>query len=404
MMIAGEASGDALAADLVVELRRQILSGVQVYSADLQPVRTGLNPRFFGAGGVRMEKAGVEMAFDMTQHSVIGLSDVLKKYLEFRKLFHQLLELAQQRQPDLIIGVDFGGFNLRFGNAIRKRIRRGAFKNWQPKLVQFVSPQVWASRAGRAYQLQADYDLVLSIFPFEKDWYAQRVPDLRVEFVGHPLLDRVPIVDQRSTEARRPDRLLLLPGSRRGELRRHLPVMLEALRTIKASKPDVEPFMVLPTAGLVELARSMGADPSLPIQVGDLHGALSEATVAIASTGTVTMECAVFGVPTVTLYRTSWSTYQIAKRLVTVSSLTMPNLLARKTVFPEFIQDAATPENLARAALDLLTEPMRRDSIRVQLRSIIGSLGGPGAIRRAADAVLGLLSLPAAQRDDAQIH
>jgi lipid-A-disaccharide synthase len=395
MLIAGETSGDTLAAELVEALRSQLLVRDVSSSDDAQPLRTGLAPRFFGAGGSRMKAAGVELAFDLTQHSVIGISDVLKNYLKFRRLFHQLLDLALTRQPDVIIGVDYGGFNLRFGHAIRKHIRtnRGAFNNWNPKLVQFVSPQVWASRAGRAFQLEEDYDLVLSIFPFEKDWYAKRVPKLRVEFVGHPMAERFKEfqVSGSTFQVSQSSTVLLLPGSRRGELNRHLPVMLDALKRIQIEVPGARGRMVLPNESLAQLAKSLGAPGDLAIQIGDLPGALKAADIAIASTGTVTMECAFFGVPTVTLYKTSLLTYEIAKRIVKVKSLTMPNLMANAEVFPEFIQNAATPENISRAAIELLRNEARRAEIKRQLAEIIASLGGPGAIGRAAKAVASLL-------------
>ena len=179
MLIAGEPSGDLLAAELVSALL-----------AASKQSGGGRAPQFFGAGGAKMAAAGVELAFDMTEHAVIGISDVLKNYFKFRRLFHQLLALAIERKPDAIIGVDYGGFNLRFGHAVRDYVRNNPFSRWNPKIVQFVSPQVWASRPGRADLLAADYDLLLSIFPFEKDWYARRVPKLRVEFVGHPMVGR----------------------------------------------------------------------------------------------------------------------------------------------------------------------------------------------------------------------
>ena len=181
MLIAGEASGDLLAAELVSALRDTFHAPPSIRAS---------SPVFFGAGGPRMAAAGVELAFDLTQHSVIGISDVLKNYFKFRRLFNQLLKLAIERKPDAIIGVDYGGFNLRFGHAIKQYVRNNPFANWNPKIIQFVSPQVWASRPGRANLLAADYDLLLSIFPFEKDWYAKRVPKLRVEFVGHPMVER----------------------------------------------------------------------------------------------------------------------------------------------------------------------------------------------------------------------
>jgi lipid-A-disaccharide synthase len=383
MFIAGEASGDMLAAELVSALRGKLPDA-----------------RFFGAGGPRMAAAGVELAFDMMQHSVIGISDVLRKYFKFRRLFNQLLKLAIERQPDAIIGVDYGGFNLRFGHAIKQYVRNHP-GGWNPKIIQFVSPQVWASRPGRANSMAADYDLLLSIFPFEKDWYAKRVPKLRVEFVGHPMVGRfnsegrvprAPISDNSGSRGARPseNRILLLPGSRESELQRHLPPMLGALELIQTQLPGVRAKMVLPNESLVQLAKSTGVTKEMEIQIGNLPQALAQADLAIASTGTVTMECAFFGVPTVALYKTSWCTYQIAKRIVTVKSLTMPNLLANEEVFPEFVQGAATPGNIAGAALELLQNEPRRIQIKKRLAEVISSLGGPGANSRAAAVILSL--------------
>ena len=382
MLIAGEASGDLLAAELVVALRSQLPDA-----------------KFIGAGGPKMAAAGVHLAFDLTQHSVIGVSDVLKKYFEFRRLFNQLLALAIQRHPDAIIGVDYGGFNLRFGHAVKQYARknRSASTPWNPKIIQFVSPQVWASRPGRANRLAADYDLLLSIFPFEKDWYARRVPKLRVEFVGQPIIGRfvsegrvtrAPDTEKLGTRGARPSEILLLPGSRKSELQRHLPPMLGALELIREKLPAAKAKMVLPNQGLKELADKLSVLPAnFEIQIGDLPQALAQADVAIASTGTVTVECAFFGVPTVTLYKTSWLTYQIARRIVTVKSLTMPNLLAGEEVFPEFVQGAATARNIAGAALELLQNEPRRTRIKTRLSIVVASLGGPGANERAARAI-----------------
>ena len=392
MLIAGEASGDTLAAGLVAALRARVVEAESAPTQDVQPLRTALVPRFFGAGGPNMAAAGVELAFDLTQHSVIGLSDVLTNYLKFRRLFRRLVRLAIERQPDAILCVDFSGFNRRFAHAIRGHVRRhkSAFRPWNPRLIQHVSPQVWASRPGRAYQLAEDYDLLLSIFPFEKEWYARRVPKLRVEFVGHPLRPahgKPPVRDQPGKGG---TTVLLLPGSRTSELRRHLPVILPALDRIQANRPDVKANMVLPGEALAQLAKSLGA--RCQIQIGGLPQALADTDVAIASTGTVTMECALHGVPAVTLYRTSWTTYQIARHIVSVKWLTMPNLLAGEEIFPEFVQNAATPENLARAALELLEDQTRRDWVKTRLAEVVAGLGRPGANARAADCIVRLLN------------
>ena len=391
MLIAGEASGDLLAAELVAALRAQ------------SPDAT-----FFGAGGPKMSAAGMELAFDLTQNAVTGITDILKNVFKFRRLFNQFLALAIERKPDVIIGVDYGGFNLRFGHAVKEHVRNhpGA---WNPKIVQFVSPQVWGSRPWRANKLAADYDLLLSIFPFEKDWYAKRVPQLRVVFVGHPMVNRFAMEDgSRKMEVgvKNPPIVLLLPGSRRGELQKHLPPMLGALKLIQEKLPAAKAKMVLPDESLaktvsLELKFAKKIEslfglqeifPNLEIQIGDLPKALAEADVAIASTGTVTMECAFFGLPTVTLYILSWLNYQIGIRILTSKWLTMPNILADEVVYPEFLQYDATPENLSRAALELLQDESRRTKIKSQLAGIVASLGEPGAANRAATAVLSLFN------------
>jgi lipid-A-disaccharide synthase len=402
MLIAGEASGDRLAADLVVALRELVIERHTISGPDPQPLRTALPPECFGAGGPRMKAAGVEVTVDLTQHSLIGLSQVLRKLIEFRRLFRQLLRLAVQRQPDVVIGVDFGGFNLRFAAAVRRHVRRRHdwFHPWQPKLVQFVSPQVWASRPGRAFALAEHYDLLLSIIPFEQDWYARLVPNFRVEFVGHPLVDRIANLKQTGalshTAAAAPSnpaapRILLLPGSRLDEVQRHWPLLRDALPLLRREYPSLRARAVLPDEALAARVRELGAPSGIELQVGDVLPALLETDLAITKSGTVTLECALVGVPAVVFYKTSLANYLIARRLVRVKHLAMPNLLAGETLFPEFVQDAATPENLARAALDLLRDAARRQALKAKLAHVAASLGPPGATHRAARAILNLL-------------
>ncbi len=393
MLIAGEASGDTLAAELVRAVRQELVEAPAILTTDYQPLQTSLAPQFYGAGGPRMAAEGVDLAFDMTAHAVIGVSDVVKNCFKFRRLFRQLFQLAVAREPDALICVDFSGFNRRLAHAVRRYARGHAdwFHDWDPRIIQYISPQVWASRAGRAVQMARDFDLVLSIFPFEKEWYAKRVPQLRVEFVGHPIVDRYGAVRQTRDETRGSKAaplILLLPGSRPAELARHLPVMLGALDLIRAKLPSLRARMVLPNESLIRQSKGMNLPAYLDVRVGGLPESLGEADVAIASTGTVTTECAYFGVPTVALYKTSWSTYQIARRVVRVKYLAMPNLLANEEVFPEFIQGAATPDNITRAAVELLRDANRRARVKAKLAGIVATLGGPGATRRAAKAVL----------------
>ncbi len=387
MVVAGEPSGDQLAAELVRALRAE--------AAPFAPV-------FFGAGGESMAAAGVELALDLTRHAVIGIPTP-GQYAKFRRFRDDLVALAAARTPDIVVCVDFFAFNGSLAERIRAESVRqaGIFQNWRPKLVQYVSPQVWASRAGRAKRLESTHDLLLSILPFEAAWYAQRAPGLRVAFVGHPLVERhakekaSEPSDSKSEggvapENSPPPELLLLPGSRAGELRRHLPGMLQAAKRIEA-ETGAKLRMVLPQESLLEQTRPLLADlPRLGVQVGGLRDALTKATVALASTGTVTLECAWFGVPTVALYKTSPLTYAIGKRIVTVKFLAMPNLLANEAVMPEFIQHEATPENLANAVIALLKDAPRRAAVRGRLASVVASLGTPGASHRAAHAILSL--------------
>ena len=405
MLIAGEPSGDQLGAELTAALREQSLRRLPPPQPHVQPLTTGLAPRFVGAGGPRMAAAGVDLAADLTRFSAVGVSDVLRQYRSYRAIFQRLRQLGRDTQPDAIIGIDFSEFNRRFARVMRQesRPRPGPFHNWRPWQIKYVSPQVWASRAGRVYGLARDYDLLLSIFPFEPAWYARRVPGFPVVFVGHPIMDRYAGRWPLAAEERRQAEplVVLLPGSRRAELQRHTgPILGAAERIARESRARF--VAVLPDADLAEvfsrdpaLARLPSAEGRFRTQVGGLPEVLSQATLAMASTGTVTMECAYFGVPTVALYRTAWLTYQIGRRVVKVDWLSMPNILANEPLFPEFIQHQATPDNLARAALELLRNPDRRKLIRRRLGLLMRTLATPGGTaRQAAAAILDLMEKP----------
>ncbi len=394
MLIAGDPSGDLLAAELAGALRDQVLAGSVDTTSDVQPLRTALAPQFFGAGGPGMAAAGVELAFDLTQHAVIGVSDVFKNIFKFRRLFQQLFRLALERRPDVIVGVDYGGFNLRFGRAIKRCVRanRGVFNNWNPKIVQFVSPQVWASRPARAYELAENYDLLLSIFPFEKEWYARRVPQLRVEFVGHPMVERMQNAKCKMQNADAAPAVVFLPGSRADEVRRHLPVVTGAYELLQREFRGLRAKMVLPNDALLQSVKASGPPSGLELQVGGISAALADADLAITKSGTIAMECAMYGVPAVVFYKTSWPTYLIGRQIVSVKYLAMPNLLAGEEIYPEFIQDAATAGNISRAALALLGDESRRVKVKAKLAEVVVSLGGPGAASRAAAAIVSLFS------------
>lgn len=394
MVIAGEPSGDTWAAELVHALRSQLAEETTAENSEAQPLRTNLAPLFFGAGGPKMAQAGVDLHCDLTRKSVIGPTETARNYFDLRKSFYELLNLAESRQADLVLLVDFSYFNHQFARAVRKRVRqsRGEFRNWSPRIVKYISPQVWASRPGRAKAMLRDLDLLLCIFPFEKEWYRERVPQLLVEYVGHPILDRYPIIMDGDCKADKTVKplVVLLPGSREGELRRHLPPLLGASLILRETI-DVECVAVLPNEVLASGCRLALERAGVRLCIGGLSTALRKAAIAIASTGSVTMECARFGVPTITLYKTSWLTYQIARSIIRVDYLAMPNILAGRSLFPEFIQSAATSQSIGKEAIRLLEHPDELQSIREGLTSVIQKLGVPGASIRAAKQIVLLL-------------
>jgi lipid-A-disaccharide synthase len=376
MLIAGEASGDMLGAELVKALR-------------CEP--GGDKFQFFGAGGPKLAAAGAKLSLDLAAHAVVGIVEVLKNYGKFKSFFDQLLHLALEKKPDYVILIDYPGFNLRFAKALKKMVKkvRAAGGTWSPKVIFYVSPQIWAWHESRIHQIARDIDLMLAIFPFERAWYAKRKPNFKVEFVGHPLIDRYALEKERLAALQKEPTLLLLPGSRVREIRKHLPVMLEAARRITAEQ-KIRLRVVLPSPAMQNLARSVADLFGVAVQTGELATALASATVAIAASGTVTMECAYFNVPTVVIYKTSVSTYLLGRQFINVKYLAMPNLLADHEIYPEFIQSDANAENIYQAAKDLLINQDRRNAIKSQLQGVIDSLGETGASYRAARAILSL--------------
>ncbi len=369
MLMAGEASGDTLGMELIEAMR------VEKGELDV-----------FGAGGMQMKSAGVDVVIDLTEHAVVGIWEAVRHYGKFKRFFNKLLNLAMEKQPDAIICIDNPGFNLRFVRAIRERSSK---TDWRPKIIYYISPQLWAWHESRVHQIERDVDLLLSIFPFEKEWYSKRAPGFPVEFVGHPLCDRYPNMDiQDPQEMSNPPKLLLLPGSRAKEVGRHLRVMVDAAKRI-----DAVPLIVLPNNSLVAQAKLHVPEISdWEIKVGGLPEALAGSDLAIASSGTVTLECAWFRVPTVVLYKTSWITYFLGKLFLKVNHIAMPNLLAGCEVFPEYIQRDASAENLAREADRFIHDSTRREQLHSQLGKIADSLGGKGAAGRASKAVWRLVN------------
>jgi lipid-A-disaccharide synthase len=366
-MVAGEASGDLHGATLA----RALLT--------LAP---GL--RLAGMGGARMAAAGVRLVQRAEPVSVVGGTEAFGRLPALWAAFRVLCSQLRNRRPAALVLIDFPEFNLRLARAAR---------SLGIPVVYFVAPQVWAWRRGRLHAMARDVSRVLAIFPFEVGLYQEAgVP---VEFVGHPMLDALPVRDRddaRSGLAAGGDTLVgLLPGSRDAEVRRHLPVLLDAAERIASRWPRTR--FALPVAPTIAVAgvETVVRASRIPIQVlpGEAYRVMAAADLLLVASGTATLEAACYGAPMVVLYRLSSASYAVARLLVRgVSHISLPNIVAGREIVPEFIQGRATPGALATAALGLLEDDVARAAQRAALLEVRVRLGEPGAGLRAARAVL----------------
>ena len=361
-VVAGEASGDLHAASVLRELR------------ELSP---GL--RIFGIGGDLMEQEGVEILKHARDLGLVGLFNVLRHLGMFRRVFRELMDRIEKEKPDAVLLVDYPGFNL--------RVARRA-KELGLTVIYFISPQVWAWHRRRVHDIARWVDHMIVILPFEEAFYRQH--DVRVTYVGHPLIDQIGEVTR--TEPKSDSlRLAILPGSRRREVDDVLPAMLEAVKILREER-TVEPYVVqAPTIDRDHLARIIAASgQSIPIVPRDDGQALAAADVAISSSGTATLESAVAGTPVVVMYRVGRFTYPIARRLIKLPYYSLVNIIAGRWVVPELMQDKVTGPNIA-AEVRELVEPVRYAQAKADMLEVRRKLGERGASRRAAEAIMATL-------------
>ena len=308
----------------------------------------------------------------------MGLWDVLRKYGYFKAQFNRMLADLVRVQPDALVFIDYPGFNLRLAKAARARLPN-------TRIIYYVSPQVWAWHRGRIPKMAKMLDLMLCIFPFEKPLYEQS--GLRTEFVGHPLVDA--LGPKRTDAPREKDLVALLPGSRKKEIRKIFPIMLEAARLMQAERPTVRFAAAAPSGAIASEMRAVsGNDPFCSITVGGAHTLMDRASAGMVCSGTATLEAAFFGLPMVILYRAAWLTWVVGRRLVKVPFLGMPNLLAGREIVREFLQDAARPELIAAEMLRLIRDPEARIAVQRELALAVQQLGDSGAGTRAATAII----------------
>ena len=367
LISAGEASGDIHAAAVTAAIKK-IDSSAEV----------------FGMGGDALRNAGGEVLFDIKDHGVMGFVEVLKKLPDLFKLRDDFEKVMDERKPDCLITVDYPGFNM--------KLAKLAHDKGIP-VVSYIAPSAWAWHKSRAKKVAKIVDKVACIFPFEYDVYKEA--GAPVEFVGHPLVDIVkPKMSQEEAMAfagkeEGKKLILLMPGSRLMEIEKMLPTLLEAAKLIKKQLPEVR--FVMPRAGTIpirlleEKIKASGLE--VKITEGNNYDLFSVADLALATSGTVTLEAALCGLGSVIVYKTNPVTYFIAKLVVNIPHIGLPNIVAAKSVLPELIQNDFTPAKVAQEALALL-ESERNAKMKEDLAYVKERLGKPGAVGRVAELVL----------------
>ena len=364
---AGEASGDLHAAALTRAILQRDPT-VQV----------------FGMGGDALAAAGGEVVFNYKDYSVMGFVEVLQslpRLFGLKKAFRRLME---ERKPDVFVTVDYPDFNMRVAKEA---------KALGIPVFSYIPPSAWAWRRGRAKDVARLATKVACIYPFAAQVYQEA--GANVEFVGNPLVDIVqPTLSPQEGEAfigKRPGHpvVLLLPGSRVKEITGVLPVMLQALPKIQEKRPEVD--FVLQKAPSIEreLLRSILASSAVPVKVVEGRGydVMAASDAALATSGTVTLEAALFGLPSVICYAASPLSMWIAKRMVYVKYIGLPNILAGREILPELIQEKMTPDHMAASILHFL-EPEAASAVREEMRQAVAKLGQPGAVDRTAELIL----------------
>lgn len=378
LIVAGEASGDMHAANLIKALHSR------------RP-----EVRVSAMGGGALAAAGAELLYDSARLAVVGLVEVLSHLGEILAARRRLVNFLAAERPDLLILVDYPDFNLLLAAAARKL---------GIPVFYYISPQVWAWRQGRVRKIKRLVDRLAVILPFEQKFYRER--GMEVDFVGHPLVDELAGAaataagDWKAAHGLEPgdERLIigLLPGSRRREIAVMLPLFLAAARILARGRQPV-PIFLLPLApGLDREILAAGGlalyrDLDIRISEHDRHGMMAACDAVMAASGTVTLELALLGVPMVAAYRVSSFTYLVGRLLVDVPHTTLVNLVAGREVIPEFIQDRAEPALIGGEVAALLDNPQRRQTMVRDLAEVRQKLGRAGASQRAAAIALELL-------------
>lgn len=359
-IIAGEASGDLHAAEVVRELKV------------LDPALEA-----FGIGGDLLAREGVRLLHHAREMGIVGLFNVIRHLRMFRRIYADLIEEIARQRPDAVLLVDYPEFNLR----VAERCKAMGIP-----VVYYISPQVWAWRRGRVKKIAKIVDLMIVIFPFEEDFY--RAHGVPVVYVGHPLIDELAGVARGDHDPGTPLKVALLPGSRRSEVSVLFPPMLDAVANLRRERAIDACAVQATTISSAELLAMMQA-ANVYVRIVPHGGGeeLAAADVALSSSGTATLECAVIGTPVIVMYRLSAATHWFARRLVKLRHFSLVNIVAGKKVVPELLQHDVNGDRMA-AEVRALARPDEHARIRAELAAVRARLGDGGASRRAAEAIM----------------
>ncbi len=369
MIVAGEASADAHAAALVHELEK---------------LRPGLS--VYGVGGKALEACGAELFLDFSRVGVVGVSEVLPELSRFFSAYRALVKSLARRQPAGAILLDLPDFNIILARKIKKI-------SPQTKVIYYISPQVWGWRPGRVKKIAKRADAMLTLFPFEADIYREAGMD--AEFVGHPLRERVKpsnaphlLREEFKIEGSGPV-VGLLPGSRKAEVNRHLPVIVEFAAMLAKERPQARFLLAkAPTLDNSIIQERLAVNAGLVKVVEHrTHDVLAASDLAVVASGTATLEAAILGVPMVVLGAVSWPTYLLVKPFVLIENYSLPNVIAKKKIVPELEQWEVNAKKLLATVLDLLDHPEKAALMKQELAKVREALGPEGASKRTALAV-----------------
>jgi lipid-A-disaccharide synthase len=369
--IAGESSGDLHGAHLINSLRS--------LSPDLE---------ISGLGGAQMKKAGAEIYEDLTDVAVIGFIEVFKNYKRFKNAYNLALHKIDQTKPDLVVLIDYPGFNLKIATEIKKR---------NIPIIYYISPQVWAWGKNRVQHIKRTIDAIIVLFNFEKELYEKS--GMNVFFSGHPLVDIAKPNDYKNTIIQKHNFdaskkiISLLPGSRINEVTRILPIMLDSTKIIHNKDCNIQ-FLILKSPNVDEKIYSRIIDATnLPVRIieGETYDLLSISDFALVCSGTATLETAILQVPMVIIYKIGFASWLLIKNLISIPHIGLVNIVAGKRIVPEFVQFDAKPTKIANYVLDTIHDENKTHEIKSNLESVREMLGSPGASNRAAEHIYNFL-------------